>query len=121
MKRVMIVIVAGLAFGVTAAYATTTHSGSAPARTPRTAAPRIFAVPGDSTTEGAPTTASDDLVTHDHADDQGQDEQGQDEQGQDEQEPTEAPSSQDDNSQGDDSQGDQQGGSQSGESDSGGD
>src|SRR5947207_476281 len=86
MKRYLIVIVAGLAFGVTAAYATTGHSGAAPARTPHSAAPQTFAVPGDTTaSSAAPTTGSDDPLTHDQADDQGQDEQGQDQQGQDQQ------------------------------------
>jgi hypothetical protein len=133
MKRIVIVIVAGLAFGVTAAYATTGHSASSPTRMPHPKAPQTFAVPVDTTTSSsAPASGADDPVTHEQGDDQGQDQQqpteattGRDENTQDDNsqdESSQDDTTQDDNSQGDDSQGDQQGGgSQSGDSGSGGD
>lgn len=114
MKRIMIVIVAGLAFGVTAAYAATGHSKSSPAQTPHTGSQQTFAVPPLAST--GPTTESDDPVTEDQGDDQGEDtqpsteppsdESSQDDQGED---------SQADDSQGEDSQGDDD--SQSGQQD----
>jgi hypothetical protein len=138
MKRIVIVIVAGLAFGVTAAYAATGHSKSSPARTPHTSSQHTFAVPAAST---GTTTESDDPVTDDQGDDRGQvtqpssepassgqDESSQDDQGDDSQgDDSQAGDSEDDNSQvdnsqsgqQDDSQSDQQDDSQSG--DSGGD
>jgi hypothetical protein len=124
MKRIMIVIVAGLTFGVTAAYAAG-HAGSAPAQTPNTGSQQTFAVPAAST---GTSTESDDPVTHDQGDDQGQDTQpssepassSHDETSQDNESEVEdsqgddsqGDNSQGENSQGDDSQGDQQGGSQ---------
>jgi hypothetical protein len=130
MKRIVIVLVAGLTFGVTAAYAAG-NAGSAPAQTPHTGSQQTFAVPAAST---GTTTESDDPVTHDQGDDQGQDTQpssepassSQDEASQDnesEVEDSQGDDSQGDDSQGDDSQGDQQGGSQDDGSggDSGGD
>lgn len=95
MKRIMIVIVAGLAFGVTAAYAASGHAKSSPALTPHTGSQHTFAVPAAST---GTTTESDDPVTEDQGDDQGQDTQ-----------PSSDPASSDESSQddqGDDSQGD---------------
>jgi hypothetical protein len=125
MKRIVIVLVAGLTFGVTAAYAAG-NAGSAPAQTPHTGSQQTFAVPAAST---GTTTESVDPVTHDQGDDQGQDTQpssepassSQDEASQDNE--SEVEDSQGDDSQGDDSQGDQQGGSQDDGSggDSGGD
>jgi hypothetical protein len=110
LKRIVIVIVAGLAFGVTAAYATTNHSsaGKAPASKPASAA--TFATQADQAGPST-TTGADDPVTHDQADDQGQDEQTTGDTG----DTTDQADSQGDDSQGDDSLGDDsQGGAQSG-------
>ena len=72
MKRIVIVIVAGLAFGVTAAYATTSHSngGKAPSAHPAPAA--TFATQADLGGSSTSTGGADDPVTHDQTDDQGQ-------------------------------------------------
>jgi hypothetical protein len=107
LKRIMIVIVAGLAFGVTAAYATTNHSSASKAPASHAAPAATFATQAD-VGAGSTSTGADDPVTHDQTDDQGQDQtstgdtggsvdQGDDSQGDD---------SQGDDSQGDDSQGD---------------
>ena len=117
MKRFMIVIVAGLAFGVSAAYATTGHhvAGRTPAAS--AAAAVTFATHAGGATSTEPATADDNPATSDQAGDQG-DEQStpataagassDDQESQDEGSLT----SQDDNSQGDSTQGagDQQGG-----------
>jgi hypothetical protein len=71
MRRIVIVIVAGLVFGVTAAYATTSHSNSGKAPSAHPAPAATFATqanPGGSTSTGG----ADDPVTHDQTDDQGQ-------------------------------------------------
>jgi hypothetical protein len=107
MKRVLIVIVAGLGFGVSAAYATTSHTGSTPPQSSQTGTAPAFAVSGGAPTSTNPTTTgSDDPATHDQGDDNGQDQQPATEAGEDRsgQDATSADDSQDDNSQGDEAQ-----------------
>jgi hypothetical protein len=67
MRRIMIVIAAALSLGVTAAYAATGHS--------RSTTPRTHVGTSDVVASPAGTTLSrsDDPVTHDQADDNGQD------------------------------------------------
>jgi hypothetical protein len=67
MRRVMIVIAAALSLGVTAAYAAAGHSEAAAPRT-HVGTSDVFASPAGTTLSG-----SDDPVTHDQADDNGQD------------------------------------------------
>jgi hypothetical protein len=123
LKRIVIVIVAGLAFGVSAAYATTNHSsaGKAPASHPAPAA--TFATQAG-VGGGATSTGADDPVTHDQTDDQGQDQTSTGDNGgsTDQADDSQGDNSQADDSPGDDSQGDdsqtsstQDGSSQSGD------
>jgi hypothetical protein len=72
MKRIVIVIVAGLVFGVTAAYATTSHSNSGKAPSAHPAPAATFATQANLGGSSTSTGGADDPVTHDQTDDQGQ-------------------------------------------------
>jgi hypothetical protein len=75
MRRIMIVVVAGLAFGVTAAYASTGQAGSNAPSTPKAGGGAVFA-PSAATVRSTDQArvASDDPAGHDQADDRGVDE-----------------------------------------------
>jgi hypothetical protein len=122
MKRLVIVIVAGMVFGVTAAYAATSHSNSGKAPSVHPAPAATFATQAGLGGSSTSTGGADDPVTHDQADDHGQagsstsDTGGATGRSDDSQADDRADDSQGDDSKGDDSQNGsgQGGGSQSG-------